>query len=487
MHRSPAVALATSLLPLAWFAAAASAQTGIANWTANGDNSSLALASASQLFAFGGPAAYAQPGAAIRLCFGIDQAQGGANQDGRYRNTGFRILQGWGPGNQFQGNQVGRVSLGSATVPSLAGDACFSPVFASVQPGLASELAWFLDLGLLTGTAGAPVPSVWATAFPWTTPIEGSTRLGADSNGYPLLANVIYEIQGPANAGPSNLQYYLVTTEQTGVDPAGAGGVANGNNLLASGFFGVPAEVSGAVSHTRLSAATAGGGLATMAMGLSEVRGDIAFDVPQLWARNDGREGAGGPDWRVSGEQPSLVDLRVLDAQAAAEDPASVLPEANPCITANRMLFLWSATPADGMLQRPMSWDSSPIALGLPPQPGSYLLGPVETLRRGPQTVPINYDALTVFLLGSPGLTLGTPVTPATTPGGFGLIFQGGFTQATEGVSTLSGGGAALVSTPMPTLAGRQLGVAAVGIQFDTCVGALYPTEFASSLQISLQ
>jgi len=132
MHRSPAVALATSLVPLAWFAAAASAQTGIANWTANGDNSNLALASARQLFSFGSPGAFAQPGAAIRLCFGIDQTQGGANQDGTYSNQGFRIIQGWGPGNQIHGNQVGRVSVTAATVPSLAGDACFSPAFASV-------------------------------------------------------------------------------------------------------------------------------------------------------------------------------------------------------------------------------------------------------------------------------------------------------------------------------------------------------------------
>lgn len=487
MRHSLQLALAAGLVPLAWPAAPASAQDYGVNWIANGDTSAMSLAPASLLFGFGGPDAFAKPGAAIRMCLGIDQVQGGTNQDGRFRNSGYRILQGWAAGNSVPGNQVGLVSLSSATVPSLAGDACFSPAFASFQPGMLSQLAWVLDVGQVAGTAGAPAPAIWGTAFLWTTPVEGPNILGTDSNGYPLLANVIYEIQGPANAGPSNLQYYLVTAEQTGLNAAGPGGVANGNNLLGSALFGVPPQTSGAVSHTRLSATLAGMGLATVALGDAEVRADIAFETPQLWARNDGREGAGGPDWRVSGGDLSSVDLRVLDVRAGAEDPASVLSESNPCVTWNRVLFLWSATRADAMLQRPTSWDSAQVSIGLPPQAGSFLLGSIDTVRRGPQTVPVNYDPLTVFLLGNGGLTLSKPVTPATTPSGFGLLFQGAFGPPTEAIATLSGGGAPLVASPVPSLAGRQLGVAALGVQFDACVGALYPTEFASSLQISLQ
>ena len=489
------------------FAGLASAQYD-QNWAIASSSTGNVFGSGPDWFTLGGATPnFADGGDAIRHCYGIDQTQGGTNQTGQYTNTTFRIIQGWAATNTVAGNIVGVTSLASQTVDSLAGDACFSPIFTGAQPGLISELAWAFNIGLLGGTAGTPAPGFWATAFAWVTPVTGSNTLGTDGSGFPLLANVIYEIQGPANGGPLNNQYYLASTsELIGTNPSAPGGVANGNPLLASALAaGADAVTTNSITYTRLTSQiggtitgylgnpwTAGG------PGTIEFRGDVGFATPQVWATKNGNEGTGGPDWQISAAPVSTVDLRLLDVRGGATNVAAGTSVSDACIVFNQSFYLWSATPGTLMLQQPMSWDTTPVLFALPPQPGSFILGPLVTSRQGAQTVPANFDGVMQLFLGVSPLSLGKPITNAADPfvdgtaGALGqlalnTLFQGAFAPVSNGVSTLTGGGGPLSANPIPNLAGQQIGIAGLGLQFDACAFSLAPSEIGSSVHISLQ
>lgn len=478
------------------------------NWATTSNTQGNVFGSGPDWFTLGGATPnFADAGDAIRHCYGIDQTQGGTNQTGQYTNTTFRVIQGWAAANTVAGNVVGRVSLASQSVDSLAGDACFSPIFTGAQPGLITEVAWFLDLGLLPGTATGAAPTFWASAFDWVTSFQGSNTLGVDGSGFPLLANVIYEIQGPANGGPLNNQYYLASTaEIIGVNPTAPGGVTNGNALMASALAGgADAVTTNSVTHTRLTSAIGGtvtGFLGnpwtTGGPGTIEFRSDVGFATPQVWALNNGNEGTGGPDWRISTAPVSTVDLRLLDVRGGATNVSSGSSVVDACIAFNQSFYLWSATPATLMLQKPMSWDTTPVLFALPPQPGSFILGPLVTSRQGAQTVPANFDGVMQLFLGVSPLSLGKPITNAADPfvdgtaGAVGTLalntlFQGAFATVTNGVSTLTGGGGPLSATPLPSLAGQQIGIAGLGLQFNACAFSLAPSEIGSSLHVSLQ
>lgn len=442
--------------------------------------------------------AWAGPGDSVRHCYGIDQTQGGTNQTGSYTNSAFRVFQGYAAINTIPGVDIGLVSVHSASVNSLSGDACYTPIVA--QPGLTTNVGAFTPIGVIGGTVGQPAPAIFAIAFQWVTNVVGPNILGTDANGFPLLANVIFEVQGPANGGPQNNQYYLISTELAGTNPTRPGGVANGNALLGSALTGTDPVTSNSISYSRLTtnqgaqfAAWIGNPWSFGTAGDLEFKGDLAFATPQAWAANDGNEGTGGPDWRISTAPVSVINLRLLDIAGGATNVSAATSLSNPCIVFNRSYFLWSATPGNLMLQKPMSWDTTPVLFSLPPQPGSFILGPLLTSRQGAQTVPANFDTVTNLFLGFTGLSLGTPITDAADFGvdastlGFDTLFQGAFDPVVHGVTSLSGGGVPLAAAPNTNLGGIQLGVAALGLQFDACAFSLSPTEVASSIHISLQ
>lgn len=482
------------------FAGLAGAQTEYAlNWAMTSNPTTNAYLTGPVLFTVDPTLGvnYPGPGDSIRKCHGIDQTQGGSNQDGTWSNFVFRVIQAWDPNASTAGVNIGLVSMHSATINSLTGDACFTPFADTLQPTPGNySLNAAAVIGLVGGTAGTPAPTFWGVVFNWLTPVEGPTVLGTDSNGFPLLSNVIYEVQGPLNDNQSTNQYYLASTaEVTGVNPAGTGGVTNGNTQLASALFGATADQTNAVASTRLTSVQGTTiFFETMpfgAPGQLEMRNDMGFTTPQVWATKNGNEGTGGPDWSISGPV-STINVRFLDVLGGAQSTTGT-SVFNPCILFNSAFFLWSATPGAAMLQKPMSWDTSLVPF-FPPQPGSFALGTIPTARQGAQSVPVNFDALTAAFLGVAPLSLGNPITPAASPfadAGHALanptLFQGGFNAVTNGIATLSGGGGPLAAVPNPALAGLQLGIAGLGMQFDGCIGGLVYTEFGTSLHISLQ
>jgi hypothetical protein len=64
-------------------------------------------------------------------------------------------------------------------------------------------------------------------------------------------------------------------------------------------------------------------------------------------------------------------------------------------------------------------------------------------------------------------------------------LFEDGVGEGIDGSSQFITG--ALLIGPLPHLANRNIGVATVGIQFDIIAFTLNPTEFASSLTLTLQ
>jgi hypothetical protein len=482
------------------FAGLANAQNDYAiNWAMTANPTTNAYLTGPTLFTVD-PALginYPGPGDSIRKCHGIDQTQGGSNQDGTWTNENFRVIQAYDPFASEPGVNIGLVSMHSATINSLSGDACFSPFADALQPVAANYSVSVAGvIGIVTGTIGSPAPTFFGVVFRWLTPVSGPTVLGTDSNGFPLLSNVIFEVQGPLNDNQSTNQYYLASTaEVTGVNPIATGGITNGNSQLASALFAATADQTNAVASTRLTSVQGTTiFFETMPFGQPgqlEMRNDMSFDTPQVWATKDGNEGTGGPDWSISGPV-STIDVRFLDVLGGAQSTSGTAVF-NPCILFNSAFFLWSATPGTAMLQDPMSWDTSLVPF-FPPQPGSFALGTIPTARQGAQTVPVNFDALTAAFLGVAPLSIGNPITQAASqyadaghPLALPTLFQGGFTAITNGVVTLSGGGGPLAAVPNPALAGLQLGIAGLGMQFDGCVGGLVFTELGSSLHISLQ
>lgn len=470
-------------------------------------------------------------GDAIRRCYSVDITQGGKNQTGSYETTWISIMQGWGANNTTPGNDIGLVSVQSASDSDLGGDSCMSPWFSSVGNTGGHAVSAAAVLGLQAGTAGTPFPGVWQSVFQWTqatgstfvgTGLRGANTIGTDTNGNPLLANVIYEIQGPVNSGNDNLQYYLGTTDENmGLGSAsatpgrGTGGVTNGNNAWGSSLFvGNPtADVSGAISHTRVFGFDPAFGLTGTtpfwgpAVGTDEANLFVAFSTPFLWAENNGSIGGGGADWNIGSGTPSSVNVWLKDIKSGAEGTSDVLWKTggggaagaafDPTIALQFGYFIWSQTPATTMQQLPMSWDD--LSGAAPPQPGSYILGNVATTREGNQTIPANFDALTNVILGLPGLSQGTQFTGADSvwydagPAGLQAIWEGAFDPVESGLSKLkiNGGNAfPVASNPKPNKAGTNAGIAAgsVQVRLDPQLGVVVGiAEIANALTITLQ
>lgn len=494
-----------------------SAQTGQIdyshNWAPMSDAPAVGF-SGPGIFGFlTGDGDFAGPGDAIRRCYGVDTTQGGRNWSvGAYENSWFNVGQGYAAANPVQLVDVGLIGISAATDSDMGADACFAPFFASAGNTGGWQLGASAVLGAQSGTSGNPFPTVWEIAFQWVVTstvtaggLGGPTTIGSAA-GNPLLVNVIYEIQGPATGGPTNNQYYLAsTTELTGINPAGTGGVTNGNTGWGSSLFGATADLTNTVSHTRLFAnSVAAGGIASTniffnQVGDTEFVGHLAFNTPFLWAEKDGSRGAGGADWQVSASPVSAINVRVIDHKSGGQTntninykiPAAGGPAANfdAGIVFNQSFFLWSATTSTVMPQMPTSWtDLGPTAL-----PGVI---PVATSREGFQNVPVNFDALTSALLAVPGLSLGTKFTGSddvfydAVGGGLATssIWEGMFDAQVSGVSGLSlaaGGSIPAVAVPSPSLAGVNLGLCNLGLQIKG--GALVVTEFANSLEINLQ
>ena len=482
---------------------------------------------------------YAGVGDAIRRCYGIDTTQGGRNQSlGIFEHTHFTVIQGFAANNNIPGSDIGLVSVQAASDSDLAGDVCFSPFFAS----MGNTGGHLLSAATILGNQGntMPFPFVTQFGFQWvgtgTTTfagLSGPTTLGTTTGTVggvptpvPLLVNVIYEIQGPLNGGPSNNQYYLAATaESTGdggnlaAGGTGAtyatGGVTNGNSIWGFNLFGVDAAQSGAISHSRLFSSSAGFLIASIPTnpiqpspvpGDGEMGGFIAFQSPGLWGENNSGSGAGGNDWRGSTAPVSIVTLRFNNhLEGAATNPdvlackggSGGLPAVgfDPLVFFNQSFFLYSASPAFSMPQMPMSWDD----LGglVPPQPGSIILPPIQTGEGGVQNLPVNFDAVTTALLPSVGVTLGSPVTCSDdifldgtiVVGGVSLssFWEGMFTPITSGVSKFSCGGIPLVPSPNPNLAGLKLGIGALNIQVDAGAGMLVIPEVGNALTVNVQ
>lgn len=466
-------------------------------------------------------------GDAIRRCYSVDVTQGGRNETGSYDTTWFTFGQGFAAGNPIPGVDVGVLSIQSATDSDLGGDACLSPWFSSAGNTGGHKTSVAVVLGLQGGTAGFAFPSVWQSVFQWsggTTTVfpgvPGENVIGVDSLGLPLIANVIYEIQGPINSGSGNNQYYLGTTDELSGNGAasatpgrGTGGVTNGNSNWGLSLFGVTADQSGAISHTRIfgfdpvtGIFQGGNAFWGNSIGSAEANGFVAFGTPFLWAENNGSIGAGGPDWNIGSGTPSQVQVWLKDIKSGAEGTSDVLWKTggggaagaafDPNLLFNFGYFFWSATSAATMQQLPMSWDD--LGGAVPPKAGSYILS-TATTREGTQSLPVNFDALTGVMLGLPGMSSGTPFTGADSvwydagPAGLQAIWEGMFDAVESGLSKLTvAGGAAFPVSPAanPALAGKNIGVAGLSVQIrlDPIIGVKVEiAEVGSALTLTLQ
>ncbi len=456
---------------------------------------------------------FAGVGDSIRTCYGIDSFQGGRNESTGFSNITYLS---WVQGHALSspGVDIGLSSVLAQSVDSLDGDACFSALFfqgldtMTGQPvTLRSAMGGAFVPGLILqpGTGGGSMATlvlevVGSNGLGFQMP----STLGSDKNGFPLLPHVIFEVQGPANGGPQNNQYYIASTAENlglGAGGEGTGGVTNGNGRMAQSLFGAgsTADLTGAISHNRLTAFSPATGLiGTTTVTLSGADHDhwsgyvLASRTPVTWAINNGRTGGGGPDWSVSGSI-STIDLRVLDVRAGGEGDSLFSAESgtaplgssldNPDLAVNAPLFLWSASPATLMLQQPLSWDTSTGAA----VQGDADVGQFFTDRAGLQRLPLRFDRLTSAFLGIQGLALGQTFRSALDPSDGGVSqLQLGQGLGVDGESRLPNA-FPIVSKPKPNLAGRRLGLTAAGLQFDAITGQLVLTEFASACTIVLQ
>lgn len=470
-------------------------------WAPNHVPGGFAAISGPGLFSVpGGGVNYATLGDAIRRCYRIDQTQGGRNQStggfgppslvpgqptalpGTFEASQIQLVQGYGPQSALGSPAAGFVSLLAATESDLGGDVCFAPFLQSAQNTGGTRLALTTLVGPFGGSP-PPFPTVTLSSIQFSSttgsPVPGPTVIGTDATvGNPLLANVILEVQGPLNGGPANNQYYLASgLESTGLGAsfgglAGTGGVTLGNADWGSSIFAVGAAASGAVSSSRVIATDRGSGTVTFGFyqppgapaGRGELVGMVGFATPSLWAENDGNEGAGAADWVVSTTPVSIVDLRAVDHLYGFRGDPSF--GADPCVSGagalNLPLFFWSSDAAASLQQRPYSWDD----LGQPTgaQPGSFAGGWIDTIEEGPQTLPFTDDVVTATALTDAGISLGSSWSSSQLPLGFGTgLFEGVFTPIVQGVSRFSGGPRPAVPRPLPSLAGRRVGVAFVG------------------------
>ncbi len=307
----------------------------------------------------------------LRLCYGIDVTQGGRNYTGPgsstpgpygglnaggapsgafSENTWFRWTQGFGPGDA--GVDLGLTSVQAATNSSRGGDACFSPFN---QGGNDFQKLGALAIpGLFPATSGAPFPTFWEFSLSWgPTPVlvpnkigndlldPGIPTYGTDTNMSgtpnppsgspilphavnttgtvaPLLANVIFEVQGPLNSALTNTetQYYLASTIDwiaiNGIPPFSpftlpdvgyyaTGGITNGNGNQGFDIFGSHAGNTSATNATRVvtdlfiglapavvtplnqKASAPGPPPTVFREGRWDFAGSLAFATPKLW------------------------------------------------------------------------------------------------------------------------------------------------------------------------------------------------------------
>ena len=459
---------------------------------------------------FGGLAGdghFATTGDAIRVCYGIDSTQGGMNQGGNSSVTWFRLVGAYPAGNTIQAVNFGLTSIASSSVDSLDGDACFSPFFAqgndsvsgaAITQNTASSFSFVP--GTIAGTA--PFPNFWFIYFNFlgSTGLQTANTLGTEPAGLggfadPLLTNLIFEVQGPLNFGPSANAYFLAATSERiglGSGGTGTGGVTNGNGQMGFSLSGTTADLSDAVAHHRLTSLDLAGnlngffGVSFAGAGSTQWFGGVATESPALWANTDGFTGGGGSDLSI-GSSVSTFQWRLIDQLAGGEaNPAAVAFD--PSLLANVGLALYSRAPGVGMLQTPMSWDT--LGGAAPGQPGSIILGPQFTTREGLQTVPANFDPLLLNILNNqPALTFGNAFTASVDPNADGdasALFDDGVGVGGPGQSTMPNA-VAISAAPNPALSGVKIGLAAVGIQFDGVAGTVGVTEVASAMTLNLQ
>lgn len=516
-YRLTAAALPASFAAAGLFATGmpALAQTGYdVNWLALHEPSIDQFVSGQQILSLFGQPSHPGANSSVRFCYGIDQTQGGSNQDGFTEVSWIRLTQ--GVGAPLDSLEFGMVSVEAASVDNLSGDACFTSLF-NLGPGSVSgsviqgfdpngqpvQLLSQTALTFLPGSIQIPGLGAGSVGSVYLQ-ILGSNgalvpnQLGAEPNGAPLLSHLILEVQGPTTE--RDQRYWVLSTSETlGVDSNHPGGVTNGNSLQGSAVFGAGAAETGMLNHNRIAAVgNQGITFLTTTLGLGggfgtdAVHGGLAITTPTLWASKDGGTGGGASDWTISSAPVSTIDLRVIDNLGGAEGatlaggaPTSV---DNPGLVSNFPLFLWSSSVNESMLQRPTSWDGTVAAGNL--QPGSLSLGGQETLREGLQLVPILVDSLTLSFLRSTSLTVGTTFSPSgdlLIDGFLDALFGDGHGTDGPGMAGLSGGPIQLVAEPNPALAGATIGIAAAGFQADAAGGFRELTEVTTSLTITLQ
>lgn len=378
----------------------------------------------------------------IRICYGIDALQGGIHASGSSPLTWMMLVQAHSQGTGQ--NEAGLISLSTTTYDSAAGDACFTPLFLQTDPTsgaplnrLSSTAAVFS--GLPWGGA-APAPTFYFGYFQLFDnsgePLDARNRLGTAPAGpfpgvNPLLGHLVLEIQGPANAGPQNIQYYLATTDEV-VGPNG--GVTNGNIKMGEGIFGLgyTADITGATVHSRLSTTSGGvlaGGttLGLGGLGTDQWFGTVATGVPAVWSGNDPNgsgvlnTGGGGVDWSIS-QSVSTIQLRALDMLSGGQvagtsidpagGPASNVSDAS--ILASQAFFIFSNSEATGTFQAPCGWCD--MGGTLPMEPGDISIGDLQTDREGPQRLPVCFDALTASFASQTSFSLGSGFRGAYDP-----------------------------------------------------------------------
>lgn len=512
--------LPSTALALAASATAALAQTGGPedygfNYHNMGTDSAVFVSGPVLFGALTGNQSFAGPGDSIRTCYGIDSFQGGRNQSTGFANiTHLSWVQ---SASLFSPNgvQPGLSSVLAQSVDSLDGDACLSSFFdqgVDTVTGAPITLNSSFGGALLLPSFQIPLGSTGleiAAEFAGSNGIgiELPFTLGADGNGLPLIPHVVFEVQGPQNEGPNNNQYYLASTsEKIGLGSAGSGtgGVTNGNGRMGQAIFGITADLSGAVSHNRITGFSPATGLVGgTTVSFSSPASDhwsgyaLATQTPMTWAVNGTSSGGGGPDWRVSATPITSLDLRVLDVRAGGEGdtlfsqttgavPFGTLID-NPGLIFNAPAFLWSTQSATLMLQQPLSWDTSTGSA----IPGSPSFGFLATTRAGLQRLPIHSDPLTAGFLAIAKLSFGTSFRSAADPdadffGPPGTYLEFGQGLDIDGESRLPQSLPA-VAGPKPNLAGERLGIAAVGLQFDVATLQLTATEVASPVTVVLQ